>query len=255
LWWTIIPTLLLIVLIVISLIEWYRMQFPSTAPAVTLETIGHQFVWEYRYPGLQTSTFSPEPLHLPVGKQIRILITSADVLHSFWLPNFRLKLDAVPGLIQTINFTPSKTGTFSIICAEFCGVNHSVMQGTVVVESPEAYQSYLAAQKAKPAAAAGGPALAGGDAAAGKVLFSQKCSACHSLGGFDQKIVGPGLGHLTDDAQHTTLVDGDPVSPPNIAKILANGFSGPLGVMPNRQANGLSDSDIANLVAYLTSLK
>ena len=255
LWWTIIPTLLLVVLIVLCIGEWFKMQYPPTAPALTLETVGHQFNWEYRYPGVQTSTFSPEPLHLPVGKQVRILITSADVLHSFWLPRFRLKLDAIPGLVQTMNFTPTQTGTYDIICAEFCGVNHSVMQGTILVESPADFERYIAAAKAKPSASAGGPSLAAGNAAAGKTLFTQKCAACHSVGGFDQKIVGPGLGHLLDDPQHPKLVDDDPANAANIAKILVNGYNGPLGVMPNRQANALSDTDIANLVAYLTSLK
>ncbi len=254
-WWTVLPTILLIVLMVMSIAQWFKLQFPPTAPALTLETVGHQFTWEFRYPGVQASTFSPEPLHLPVGKQVRILITSADVLHSFWLPKFRLKLDAVPGLVQTMNFTPTETGTYDIVCAEFCGVNHSVMQGTIIVESPAAFESYIAAAKAKPAASAGGPALASGNAAAGKTLFTQKCAACHSLGGFDQKIVGPGLGHLLNDSAHPKLVDDDSATAANIGKILVNGFNGPLGVMPNRQANGLSDADIANLVAFLTSLK
>jgi cytochrome c oxidase subunit 2 len=254
-WWTILPTALLIVLMIMSIAQWYKLQFPPTAPALTLETVGHQFDWEYRYPGVTGSTFSPEPLHLPVGKQIRILITSADVLHSFWLPKFRLKLDAVPGLVQTMNFTPTQPGTYDIVCAEFCGVNHSAMVGTVIVESPEAFESYIAAQKAKPGAAAGGASFAGGNAAAGKTLFTQKCAACHSLGGFDQKIVGPGLGHLLDDPTHPKLVDDEPASPAAIGKILVNGYNSPLGVMPNRQANGLSDADIANLVAYLSSLK
>jgi len=254
-WWTVLPTLLLVVLIVMSVAEWYKLQFPPDAPALTLETVGHQFNWEYRYPGVAASTFSPEPLHLPVGKQIRILITSADVLHSFWLPKFRLKLDAVPGLVQTMNFTPSETGTYDIVCAEYCGVNHSVMQGTLVVESPEAFQAYIAAAKAKSAASAGGPSLAGGNAAAGKTVFTQKCAACHSLGGFDQKIVGPGLGKLLNDPAHPKLVDDDPATPANIGKILVKGYTGPLGAMPNQQANGLSNSDVANLVAYLSSFK
>ena len=94
-----------------------------------------------------------------------------------------------------------------------------------------------------------------GSVAQGQVLYAQKCAACHSLGGFDQKIVGPGLGHLVDDPQHPKLVDDDPANAANIAKILVNGYNGPLGVMPNRQANGLSDPDIANLTAYLSSLK
>ena len=71
----------------------------------------------------------------------------------------------------------------------------------------------------------------------------------------DQKLVGPGLLHITDDPAHPTLVTGKTPTPEHIAEILQNGFTGPIGTMPNRQANGLSDKDIANAVAYLTSLK
>jgi mono/diheme cytochrome c family protein len=97
--------------------------------------------------------------------------------------------------------------------------------------------------------------LSGGDAAAGKALFSQKCSACHALGPFDQRIVGPGLKGVLHDPAHPNLVNGDPATPVNVAKILQQGFTGSMGTMPNATTNGLSDKDIANLVAFLDSLK
>lgn len=255
LWWTIVPTLLLAVLVYLSIAEWYRLQFPANTPALQMQVIAHQFNFEYRYPGVSASIYSPELMHLPVGKQVRVLVTSADVLHSFWVPEFRAKAGAVPGLVQALNFTPIRTGEFDIVCAEFCGINHSLMQGRVVVESPEAFQRWLDSAKLKKESASATVALTGGDAAAGKALFSQKCSACHGLGGYSQKIVGPGLGRLMTDKDHPNLVNGKPVSPENIAGILVNGYSGPAGVMPNRQATGVSDADIANLVAFLTSSK
>ena len=255
LWWTIVPTILLVILIWASINVWYKLQFGTASPAMTMEVVGHQFYFEYRYPGLKSSVYSKtDPMHLPVGKSVRILISSADVIHSFWVPDFRLKLAAVPGLVQTMNFTPTKTGTFDVVCAEYCGVDHSVMQGKLVVESPAAFETWLAGEK-KVAAAPAAVALTGGSAAAGKAVFTQKCAACHALGPFEQKIVGPGLLHITDDPKHPALVDGKPPTPGNIAEILQNGYTGPLGAMPNRQANALSDKDIADLVAYLTSLK
>jgi cytochrome c oxidase subunit 2 len=261
LWWTILPTLLLAVLVYLSIAEWYRLQFPQTAPALTMEVIAHQFNFEYRYPGVSVSTYSPELMHLPVGKQVRILVTSGDVLHSFWVPEFRAKIGAVPGLVQALNLTPTRMGEFDIVCAEFCGVNHSLMQGRLIVEGPDAFERWLAAEKLKKpdtAAAASGTAVAvlpAGDAAAGKTVFEAKCSACHGLGGYNQRIVGPGLGQLTTDKSHPNLVNGKPVTPENIAGIITSGYSGKLGVMPSRAATGVSDKDIANLVAYLTSLK
>jgi len=98
-------------------------------------------------------------------------------------------------------------------------------------------------------------ALGSGDATAGKTVFEQKCSACHAAAPFDEKKVGSGLAHLTDDPKHPKLVDDKEPTPANIAEILEKGFTGPIGVMPDRNANGLKDKEIADLVAYLVSLK
>jgi cytochrome c oxidase subunit 2 len=256
LWWTIIPTVLLIVLTAISINVWYKVYFGTTAPALTMEVIGHQFYFEYRYPGMKTSVFSKtEPMHLPVGVPVRLLITSTDVIHQFWVPEIRVKAAAVPGLVQNLNFTPLRTGTFDIACSEFCGVDHALMRGKLVIEPVVAFNKWMAGENVAAAHAGGATSLAGGDPNAGKALFSQKCSACHQVAPFDQKLVGPGLLHITDDPAHPTLVTGKPPTPADIADILQNGYTGPIGSMPNRQANGLSDKDIANLVAYLVSLK
>jgi cytochrome c oxidase subunit II len=257
LWWTVLPTLLLIVLTGLSIAVWYKIQFGTAAPGLTTEVIGHQFYFEYRYPGLKTSVFSKtEPMHLPVGVPVRLLITSTDVIHQFWVPEIRLKAAGVPGLVQNLNFTPLRTGTFDVACSEFCGVDHSLMHGKLVIEPVDAFKKWLASEN-KAAAAAGGGAinLAAGTSGAGKALFAQKCAACHQIAPFEQKLVGPGLLHITDDPAHPTLVTGKPPTPEHIAEILENGFTGPIGNMPNRQANGLSDKDVANLVAYLSSLK
>jgi cytochrome c oxidase subunit II len=257
-WWTLLPTLLLILLTGLSINVWYKIQFGTASPGLTAEVIGHQFYFEYRYPGLKTSIYSKtDAMHLPLGVPVRILITSADVIHQFWAPEIRLKMAAVPGLVQNLNFTPTRAGTFVVACSEFCGPDHSLMQGKLIIEPVADFNKWLDTEKS--AAAAGGAALnlSGGDAAAGKTKFSQTCSACHNNPPtpFDQKLVGPGLLHITDDPAHPTLVDGKPPTPENIAGILKDGFTGSIGTMPNGQANGLSNTDIANLVAYLVSLK
>ena len=256
LWWTILPTALLVVLTALSINVWYKIQFGVGAPGLTAEVIGHQFYFEYRYPGLKTSVFSKnEAMHLPVGVPVRILITSVDVIHQFWVPEIRLKQAAVPGLVQNLNYTPTRAGTYDIACSEFCGPDHSVMQGKLIVEPVAAFNTWLDGEKKKAAAAGGTVSLAGGTADAGKAIFTQKCTACHQIAPFDQKLVGPGLLHITDDPAHPNLVTGKTPTPEHIAEILENGFTGPIGSMPNRQANGLADKDIANLVAYLVSLK
>lgn len=133
----------------------------------------------------------------------------------------------------------------------------------VYIDAPAQYASWYArtqraqihASNALPAASAGQLSLAGGDANAGKALFAQKCSVCHALGPFSQKIVGPGLKGVLYDPAHPNLVNGEKATPENVAKILQNGYTGSMGQMPNQTTNAISNKDIANLVAYLKTLK
>jgi cytochrome c oxidase subunit II len=257
-WWTVLPVVLLVVLTGLSINVWYKIQFGVASPGLTAEVIGHQFYFEYRYPGLKTSVFSKtEAMHLPVGVPVRILITSADVIHQWFVPEIRLKMAAVPGLVQNLNFTPLRAGQYTIECTEFCGPDHSVMQGKLIVEPVAAFNKWLETEKASAAAGGGALVLTGGTADAGKALFATKCAACHNNPPtpFDQKLVGPGLLHITNDPAHPNLVDGKPPTPENIGAIIHDGFTGDIGTMPNAQANGLANKDIANLVAYLVSLK
>jgi cytochrome c oxidase subunit 2 len=251
-WWTAIPTVLVIVLAIYSVQIWQSLQ-NAQGDVLTMEAIGHQFGFQFRYPKLNMPV--SDDMHIPVGTPVTLHITSIDVLHSFWVPEVRLKADMVPGLIQTLRFTPTKVGTYRIICTEYCGRNHGLMVGKLMIDTPDDFQKWLdTTAKAQGAAAAAPLDLSKGQADAGQALFGQKCSACHSVGPFTQKIVGPGLGHLEDDPANAKLVDGDDPSPANIAKILQNGFSGPIGTMPNQTSNAISNLDIANLVAYLVSL-
>jgi cytochrome c oxidase subunit 2 len=256
-WWTLLPTMLLFVLMAFTIIVWKQIQFPDTSAALTTEVVAHQFNFEFRYPGLAGSLYSPEGvMHLPAGKPVKILVSSGDVIHQFWVPEFRLKAAAVPGMVTELNLTPTRTGSYDIVCSEYCGVNHSVMQAKLVVDSPADFNTWLAGERVAVAKTAGTVRLEGGDAGAGKTTFAAKCSACHNAAGtFDQKIVGPGLKNLLNDPAHPKLVNDTAATPEDIASILVKGYQGPIGVMPNRQANGLSDADIANLVAYLVSLK
>ena len=255
-WWTVVPSLLLVLLTAMSIVEWYKIQFGTGAAALTMEVIGHQFYFEFRYPGLPGSIYSKsEPMHLPVGKSVRVLVTSADVLHQFWVPEIRLKAATVPGLVQNLNFTPLKEGQYDIACSEYCGVDHSVMQAKLIIESPDAFKQWMATEKTKMAGGGKPVSLAGGTADAGKAIFTAKCSACHSTGPYDEKKVGPGLGNLMHDSAHPTLLSGKAPTPENIADVLQNGITAQPVSMPNAQANALSDKDIANLVAYLVSLK
>jgi cytochrome c2 len=130
------------------------------------------------------------------------------------------------------------------------------MRTTVHVVPQADYDKWFSGtqqQAAKAAAAAGSLNLAAGDAAKGQAAFAQKCSVCHNMAAFAQKKVGPGLQNILNDPAHPKLVDGSTATPENVAHIIQNGYTGDIGVMPNAQANGLSSSDVSNLVAYLKS--
>ncbi len=275
LWWTLIPTLFVVLLSILSVRIWYGIQIAQPANGLVVESIGHQWYYTFRYPQIHGEV--TDEMHLPVGQPVVLNVTSTDVIHSFWVPDFRLKADMIPGLINTIRFTPTRPGRYPIVCTEFCGTQHGMMNATVpgangqknpgaqylVVDSPADFQKWYHgwqvknanASDALPTASTGTVNLAGGSASAGQATFQTKCSACHALGPFSQRIVGPGLKGVLHDPSHPKLVDGDDATPANVAKILQQGFKGDMGTMPNATANGLSDKDIANLVAYLNSLK
>ncbi len=263
-WWTVIPTILVVILSIYSVKIWSDLQ-NTQGDVLTLEAIGYQFGFQFRYPKLAQPV---NELHLLVNTPTTIHVTSRDVIHGFWIPELRIKADMVPGLINTLRVTPTVPGTYRIICSEFCGLAHGVMKTAVVVDSQQAFQKWFSAQAAQQGRSTGGGAgaaaggAAGGAAIAidqgkaddGAKLFGQKCSACHSVGPFDQKQVGPGLGKIFSDSAHPKLVNGNAPTPQNVAALIHDGYSGDIGTMPNAQINGLSNSDIANLVAYLVSL-
>jgi cytochrome c oxidase subunit 2 len=143
--------------------------------AVEIEVVGQQWRWSYRLPGadgrLGTSdirhisadnplglnpddpagqddvVLESEDLHLPVGRPVKVLLRSIDVLHDFYVPEFRAKMDMIPGSVTYFWFTPTRTGTFEALCAELCGTGHAVMRGRVVVQSEADHQAWLAGRQ------------------------------------------------------------------------------------------------------------
>jgi cytochrome c oxidase subunit II len=266
-WWTVVPAVLMVTLAVLSyfVIPEYYPTGQAAASAVTMEAIGHKFYYEFRYPGLRNSVMNDA--HLPIGVPVTMDITSLEssqdvnneaVIHSFWVPEFRIKQDMVPGMVVPLHFTPRETGTFRIVCTEFCGLGHSHMWGKVIVDSRADFDKWYADQKRSEQAEAGGVkpiSLAPGDAGAGQTTFNAKCVACHKAAPFEQKLVGPGLGNLFHDPSHPNLVTGKPATPANVADIIEHGAHGDMGTMPPMQVNGLTQKDVANLVAYLQTLR
>jgi cytochrome c oxidase subunit 2 len=265
--WTIVPVIFVVILSFFSVRIWYQIMV-EPENGVVVESIGHQYYWSFRYP--QVNGEVTGEMHLPVNVPVTLNLTSADVIHSFWVPAMRLKNDMVPGLVTTIRFKPTLKGRFPIVCTQFCGTAHSSMNAMVdpgkqwvVIEDQASYDKWYKSWQirnahvsdALPVASTGTIDLSTGNAAKGQAIFATKCAACHSVGPYADIKVGPGLKGVLHDPAHPNLVNGDPATPGNAAKILQNGYTGSLGQMPNATTNGLSNQDIADLVAYLNSLK
>ncbi|GAC1598669.1 MAG: hypothetical protein NVS3B28_30640 [Candidatus Velthaea sp.] len=255
-WWTVVPTLFVVALAIASVNILSGIN-NTAGDVLTMEAVGYQFGFQFRYPKLANPVMGE--MHVPLNTPITLYVTSRDVIHGFWVPEVRLKADMVPGLTNVIRFTPTKAGTYRIICTEYCGVAHGAMASKLVIDTQQDFAKWFHQQGGSAnggGGSASGAAIAlnDGNVQAGQALFGQKCSACHSTGPYAQKLVGPGLGHLFDDKDHPKLVNGADVNPGNIAGILKNGYQGDLGVMPSAQVNQINNKDIANLTAYLVSL-
>jgi len=154
--WTVIPALILLALTLASQKVWAEIRYPKEAPAASIqvEILAEQFAWNIRYPGPDgrfgtTDDISTiNQLHLPVGMPVQINIRSKDVIHSFFVPEFRVKQDAVPGLPTRIWVEATRPGQFEIRCAELCGLGHYRMKGFVTTEPIADFQSWLMETKA-----------------------------------------------------------------------------------------------------------
>jgi cytochrome c oxidase subunit 2 len=175
--WSIIPLFVVVGLFVVGFKQFVDLRTPPRA-AYEVHATGQRWKWGFEYPEGLTH---PE-LHVAVGKDVRVLIQSVDVIHSLFIPEMRVKMDAVPGRYTELWFKPTQEGTFPIYCAEYCGTSHSDMLSRVVVHSPEAFQAWVAEEIRKIEAM---PLVE-----LGELTFNQSgCSTCHSLDGSAK--VGP----------------------------------------------------------------
>ena len=154
--WTIVPALILGGLTIASQKAWVDIRnpkIPVTVPQQKVEILAEQFAWNVRYPGpdgqfgSQDDVTTINQLHLPVGQPTLVQLKSKDVIHSFFVPEFRVKQDAVPGLTTHIWVTPTKVGEYEIRCAELCGLGHYRMRGFVTTQTPLQFQQWLAETK------------------------------------------------------------------------------------------------------------
>src|SRR3954470_24745502 len=149
-----------------------------------VRAIGQQFTWHFEYTQRNGKKFRSDVLYLPINRPVFVKINTKDVLHSFWVPAYRLKEDAVPGQTDHVRFTPDRLGNYEVVCAELCGAGHATMRVKTAVVTPQAYRKWVQAHLNPQA---GGGAAAGGGqpatAAQGKTIFTGEggCGACHTL--------------------------------------------------------------------------
>ncbi|HEV7773944.1 MAG TPA: cytochrome c oxidase subunit II [Conexibacter sp.] len=213
-----------------------------------------QFAWSFEYPQANGRPVVSNQLYLPKDKPVRFDIDSQDVLHDFWVPAFRVKIDAVPGITTRLRATPTRIGIFPVVCAELCGLGHSVMRSTAHVLSPAAFDRWLASEKAPAVNAGGGGGRQLSQAqliALGRTTFigDGGCGACHTLAdagttgttGPDLDRVLPGM---SEDEIRTDIVD------PNAT--IAPGYQA--NIMPPNFSQTLSSQQLDGLVAYLATV-
>jgi cytochrome c oxidase subunit II len=216
---------------------------------MVVNVTGRQFTWTFEYPQQKVNS---EVLVLPVDRPVEFKIKTKDVLHSFWVPEFRLKSDAVPGLTTIIRLTPNRSGRYEVVCAELCGLGHSTMRQFVRVVPPGDFENWLERQAA--AGGAGAPAGGGGQGQGGgqpagaegaEIFAAQGCGSCHTLAAANASgTVGPDLDKLsnTDEAYVRQSI----VKP---GAVVVKNF--PDGVMPTDFGDKLSPQQLDALVKYL----
>ncbi|QBE67430.1 c-type cytochrome [Pseudoduganella lutea] len=286
-WWLIgITTAAIIGLLAPGLTVYARLIDPPP-DAQVFEVMGRQWQWHYRLPGRDgrlgaaetrfitaTNPFGIDPqdargqddvlvqgeeLHLPLNRPVRAQLRAQDVLHDFYVPQFRTRMNMVPGMTTQFWFTPERTGRYEVLCAQLCGVGHSNMRSWVVIDEPAAYADWVAKQPtfgggAGPGGVAGAP---GGPAEPGKVgrlLAQQKgCIACHSVDG--SRGVGPSWKGLYGSAE--ALEGGGTVKVDDA--YLKQAINAPQasivrGYPPVMPPAGLSDAELAAVVEYIKSV-
>jgi cytochrome c oxidase subunit II len=246
--WTAIPAIILVVLCAYAWIVLVDIE-EARADEMRVNVTGQQFAWTFEYPQAGGEPIKSSQLYLPKDRPVRFYVKALDVIHDFWVPAFRMKVDAVPGIETRYRVTPNRLGTYPVVCAELCGLGHSVMRATTRVVTPEDFDKWIAEQKA-PAQAAGGSGA--GDEADGKTLFTDgngtatACGACHTLAdaGTNSE-TGPDLDETLADKDaayiEESIVEPDAEITPGFQE----------GIMPKNYGDTLSDEELDALVKYL----
>ena len=246
--WTLVPTVLVLVIFGYGLVVFNDLRTPPKG-AMEINVRGKQWLWQFDYPNGKRTI---NEMYVPAGVPVKLVMTSDDVLHSFFVPAFRTKQDLVPGMYTTLWFEATEKGEYVIYCAEYCGAGHSAMLGKVVVLTADEYDRWLEGAVAVAAAAEGKSA-----AELGRELYEKRgCNACHTLDGAPS--VGPTFkgmwGHEVELADGTRVVVDENYVRESIYEPQAKVVKGYAPVMPSFKGM-LTEEDVGNIIAFLKTLK
>ena len=239
--WSVIPFLITMVLFVWGASVFFAMSRPPDE-TLNVYVVGKQWMWKFQHLDGQREI---NELHVPVGRAVKLIMTSEDVIHDVFVPAFRVKADVIPGRYTHLWFEPTKPGTYHLFCAEYCGTRHSGMVGQIVVMEPNDYQTWLS-----------GGAEEGSLASAGQKLFADlACNTCHRR---DAQGRGPVLQNLFGKTIETTAGERVVVDEAYIRESILNpqakvtvGFQ---PIMPTFQGL-VTEEQLLELIEYVKSLK
>ena len=250
--WTAIPAIILVGLCTYAYVALTDIE-KAEANTMEVRVVGEQFTWTFFYRGEGGKEISSPQLYLPADTPVRFTVQSKDVIHDFWVPAFRMKIDAVRGINTDLRVTPKALGEFPVVCAELCGLGHSTMRQSAHVLSRADFDKKIG-ELGKPKAPAGGGGGGGGGETDGKTLFTDAaepaaCGSCHTLSDAGTTgTTGPNLDDVLPDLSEAEIRES--IENPD-AKI-TEGFQP--GIMP-RYGESLSPEQIDALVKYLTEVK
>jgi cytochrome c oxidase subunit 2 len=237
--WTLVPTILVTGIAVYSGVALAQAEELPDDHSI-IQVTGEQFAWTFTYPDVQVEgdrALTTGELVVPIDQTIRFEITSKDVIHSFWVPEWRMKQDAVQGITTHTTVTPTQLGTFPVICTELCGLGHALMRSQARVVTPADYEAWVEEQQRL--------AREGG-AVQGRELFTQQCGQCHVLADAGTEgEVGPNLDEALQGADAEFIME----SIVNPGAEIAEGFQD--GVMPTNYGEMFTDPQLEGLVEYL----
>lgn len=242
--WSIIPLGLLLIMFGWGAKLFFDISRPP-AEALNFDVVGKQWMWKVQHP---TGKREINELHIPMGQPIKLTMTSEDVIHSFFIPAFRTKMDVVPGRYTTSWFEPTKPGEYHIFCTQYCGTRHAQMIGRVIVMEAAQYEQWLKTGSVTASAANETPEVAGA-----RLFQEQRCVTCHQTNGLMAPILTGAFGKPVQLQGGETVVMDETYVRESILNPTAKVVAGYQPNMPTFQGQ-VTEDQVLQLIAYIKSL-